>query len=84
MLGKLALLLVTMRPKQWTKNSFVFAGLVFSLSTFQIEPFFKVLQAFLVFCALSGGVYVINDVTDSTMNEQSTAAAKQWIKNCED
>jgi hypothetical protein len=28
-------------------------------------------------------VYVINNVTDSFMNKESTAAAKQWVKNCE-
>ncbi|MBN2055223.1 decaprenyl-phosphate phosphoribosyltransferase [bacterium] len=57
-------LLKTMRPKQWTKNSVLFAGLVFSLHLFDPLALLKVTAAFILFCMVSGTVYIINDVID--------------------
>ena len=54
----------TLRPKQWTKNFFLFAGLVFSQNLFNPPMFFRVLFAFGVFCLLSGSAYIINDIID--------------------
>ena len=52
-----------MRPRQWAKNLFVFAGLVFAQKLF--TPLAVVaLAAFAIFCALSGAVYLFNDVAD--------------------
>ncbi len=53
-----------LRPRQWTKNLFLFAGLVFSQNLFNPPLFFRVLLAFAVFCLLSGSVYIINDLID--------------------
>jgi 4-hydroxybenzoate polyprenyltransferase len=56
-------LLLSLRPRQWVKNLFVFAGLVFAQKLF--TPLALVaLAAFAVFCALSGAVYLVNDVAD--------------------
>ncbi len=63
-LGQARLLLRTMRPKQWTKNVFVWAALVFDQKAFQVEPFLRTLVAFLLFCVISGAVYIINDLVD--------------------
>ena len=52
------------RPKQWTKNGFVLAGLVFSQEAFLATSVVLALLAFVVFCALSGAVYAANDVLD--------------------
>ena len=52
------------RPKQWTKNGFVLAGLVFSGEALQAAPILNALLAFVTFCALSSGVYAANDVLD--------------------
>ncbi len=57
-------ILTAMRPKQWTKNSFVFAGLIFARAFIEIEPVLRTIAAFLLFCAVSGSVYLINDVID--------------------
>jgi 4-hydroxybenzoate polyprenyltransferase len=57
-------LLISLRPGQWTKNLFVFAGLLFSLKLFEPTAILTSLEAFLVFCALSGVVYLLNDVMD--------------------
>jgi 4-hydroxybenzoate polyprenyltransferase len=62
--SQLALLFRTMRPKQWTKNVFVWAALVFDVKLFQIEPFLRTLAAFILFCLISSAVYIINDLVD--------------------
>lgn len=52
-----------MRPRQWAKNLFVFAGLLFSQKLF--TPLAGVaFAAFVIFCALSGAIYLLNDVAD--------------------
>ena len=57
-------LLQTMRPKQWVKNLIVFACIVFSMRMFEIELLFRNFLAFVLFCVLSGTVYIINDCAD--------------------
>ncbi len=52
------------RPKQWTKNGFVLAGVVFAQKAFVVSSAASALLAFLAFCALSGAVYAANDVLD--------------------
>jgi 4-hydroxybenzoate polyprenyltransferase len=52
------------RPKQWTKNGFVLAGVVFAEKATEAFPVASALLAFLAFCALSGAVYATNDVLD--------------------
>ncbi|MDQ3301921.1 MAG: decaprenyl-phosphate phosphoribosyltransferase [Actinomycetota bacterium] len=53
-----------LRPKQWTKNGFVLAGVVFSGEALQAESVVAALLAFAAFCALSGAVYAANDILD--------------------
>ena len=53
-----------MRPHQWLKNAFVFAGLVFSQSWRDGPTLARVLLAFAAFCCLSSMVYIINDWHD--------------------
>ena len=52
------------RPKQWTKNGFVLAGVVFAHEALVVSSVAKALLAFAAFCALSGAVYAANDVLD--------------------
>src|SRR5215211_4646028 len=52
------------RPRQWTKNGFVLAGVVFAEKAFSATAVAHALLAFVVFCALSGAVYAANDVLD--------------------
>jgi len=56
-------ILVSLRPRQWVKNLFVFAGLVFAQKLFT-PSVWPALGAFAVFCALSGSVYLVNDAAD--------------------
>lgn len=53
-----------LRPKQWTKNMFVFAGVIFSKNFFNLILIEKTLLAFLFFCMISSSVYVLNDMID--------------------
>ena len=55
---------VSLRPDQWTKNLIVFAALALSKHLFEPEPLARVALAFALFCALSGTVYLLNDVAD--------------------
>ncbi len=55
--------LVSLRPRQWVKNLFVFAGLIFSQSLFT-PLVWPALGAFVIFCGLSGAIYVFNDLAD--------------------
>lgn len=54
----------TMRPQQWTKNVFVFAGLVFAEAFLQPGGVLRALVAFGAFCLLSSSVYCLNDFVD--------------------
>jgi 4-hydroxybenzoate polyprenyltransferase len=58
-------LLVSLRPHQWTKNLLVVpAALVFSKHLFEADAALRVGLALVVFCALSGAVYLVNDLAD--------------------
>lgn len=57
-------LFLSLRPAQWTKNLLVFAGLLFGRRLFDPASVVDAVSAFAVFCALSGVVYLVNDVAD--------------------
>ena len=57
-------LIKTMRPRQWTKNGFVFFALMFDKQLFRREPFLRTLAGFALFCLASSAVYLINDIAD--------------------
>lgn len=53
-----------LRPKQWTKNTLVFAAPLFSMKTIQTEQYMESLAAFVLFCFISSCVYIMNDYLD--------------------
>lgn len=57
-------LIISLRPDQWTKNLLVFAALIFAVKLLDPAALANASAAFLVFCALSGAVYLVNDVSD--------------------
>jgi 4-hydroxybenzoate polyprenyltransferase len=58
------LLLVSLRPEQWTKNLLVLAGVVFGGRLLEPLAVAMAVAAFAIFCALSGAVYLFNDIAD--------------------
>ena len=54
----------SLRPSQWTKNLIIFGGLLFGQRLFDVPSVLYASAAFVVFCALSGVVYLLNDVAD--------------------
>ena len=63
-------LLRTMRPKQWAKNVFLYAALVFDEKLFQGRAFLQTTAGVALFCLLSGCVYLINDLVDMDKDRQ--------------
>jgi 4-hydroxybenzoate polyprenyltransferase len=57
-------LIRAMRPLQWSKNSLVFAALLFDRRVFQFDRLWHSLAAALVFCAVSSAIYLVNDIRD--------------------
>lgn len=61
----ISLVIESMRPRQWIKNLFVFAGILFTLDLHHpITDFLLVTAAFILFCLISGCIYIINDIRD--------------------
>lgn len=54
----------TVRIKQWSKNVFVFAALVFDGKLFVPDLFLRTLAAFGLFCMAASAVYLLNDLVD--------------------
>jgi 4-hydroxybenzoate polyprenyltransferase len=63
---KFQALIRAMRPRQWTKNAVIFAALVFDrqLGLNNMPAMVRTMAGFLIFCALSGTVYILNDIAD--------------------
>lgn len=57
-------LLKTMRPRQWAKNVFVLAALVFDLKLFNPLYLTRTGIAFSLLCLIASAVYIINDLAD--------------------
>lgn len=53
-----------LRPRQWIKNFFIFAAIIFAGELFNISILQKVMLGFIVFCGLSSATYIINDIYD--------------------
>jgi len=63
-MNSVKLIFLSMRPKQWAKNLFLFAGITFALKLAEIDSILTVLGAFFCFCGVSGSVYILNDIAD--------------------
>lgn len=72
-------ILKSMRPKQWYKNLVVFLTLIFSKSLFNIEIFYTVFLAFILFILTSGAVYIINDIKDKEKDKNHPTKKKRPI-----
>lgn len=57
-------LIQLMRPKQWIKNAFVFAPLLFAGLYLNVENIKQTIIAALLFCVASSATYILNDLKD--------------------
>ncbi|MBE0665194.1 MAG: decaprenyl-phosphate phosphoribosyltransferase [Chrysiogenales bacterium] len=57
-------ILISLRIKQWVKNVFIFAPMIFSLHMFQPTYIQKSLLAFFLFSLVTSGIYIFNDILD--------------------
>ena len=72
-------LLRAMRPRQWVKNLVVFAALIFSLRLTDPEAFGRAALAFVLFCATSGAVYIVNDLFDAERDRKHPTKSRRPI-----
>jgi 4-hydroxybenzoate polyprenyltransferase len=72
-------ILISMRPRQWIKNIFVFPALLFSQSLFNPMMVGISLAAFVILCLASGGVFLLNDVIDIESDRKHPKKAKRPI-----
>lgn len=72
-------LVVTLRPQQWTKNLVLFAALLFGRQLFEPAAVAAASAAFVIFCALSGTVYLVNDVVDREADRRHPVKARRPV-----
>jgi 4-hydroxybenzoate polyprenyltransferase len=56
---------VALRPRQWTKNLLLFAGIVFAAELGDGGRWLEAVAAFVAYCAASSAAYLVNDVRDA-------------------
>lgn len=57
--------LVALRPRQWTKNLLLFAGIIFAAKLGDPGRWVSAVTAFVAYCAASSAAYLVNDVRDA-------------------
>lgn len=57
--------LVAVRPRQWTKNLLLFAGIIFAAQLGDASRWAAAVAAFVAYCAASSAAYLVNDVRDA-------------------
>lgn len=74
-------LVKAMRPRQWVKNGVIFAALVFDqqMTPDNLPAILRTVAGFIIFCLLSGIVYIINDIADVDADRQHPDKRKRPI-----
>jgi 4-hydroxybenzoate polyprenyltransferase len=60
--------LVSLRPRQWTKNLLVFAGILFAAQLGDAVRWVEAVACFAAYCAASSAAYLVNDVRDAPLD----------------
>ena len=63
-MNQLYMLVYSTRPRQWIKNTFLFAALIFDRKLFLIPYLTKTIYGFVLLTMISGAVYITNDLFD--------------------
>jgi len=77
MMSDLKYLLISMRPKQWVKNLFIFAGLIFSRNLFDLTLLAKVTVGFFLFSLGASAIYLFNDIKDIEKDREHPEKCKR-------
>jgi 4-hydroxybenzoate polyprenyltransferase len=77
--GMLRALLKTMRPRQWTKNIFIFAALVFDKQLLIPSSLLRTVAGFVLFCLIASAVYIFNDLSDVEADREHPEKRKRPI-----
>ncbi len=64
------LIIKSMRPRQWTKNAFLLAPLIFDKQLTNPTALFRTLTGLFLFCIISGIVYILNDILDIQYDQE--------------
>ncbi len=57
-------MVVALRPRQWTKNLLLFAGIIFAAKLGDAARLAEAVAAFVAYCAASSAAYLLNDLRD--------------------
>jgi len=68
-----------LRPKQWTKNLLLFAGIIFARKLGHTGCLLRAVAGTLVFCLASGVIYVFNDIADRDLDRSHPYKRKRPI-----
>jgi len=68
---------VSMRPKQWIKNIFLFPALIFSHNLFDFYLLAKVTVGFGLFCLAASSIYIFNDIMDLEKDKKHPEKCKR-------
>jgi 4-hydroxybenzoate polyprenyltransferase len=77
--SRLGSLMISLRPGQWTKNLVLFAGLLFGRRLFDPAALARSCAGAAIFCALSGVVYLLNDVADRDADRRHPLKSRRPI-----
>lgn len=72
-------ILVEMRIRQYTKNIFVFAALLFSGQMLDTKLFLHAVIAFAAFSLVSSSIYILNDIIDRKKDREHPVKCKRPI-----
>src|SRR4029453_19031906 len=61
---------VALRPRQWTKNLLLFAGIIFAAKLDDASRWLEAFAAFAAYCAASSASYLVNDVRDAPLDRE--------------
>jgi 4-hydroxybenzoate polyprenyltransferase len=73
----LKMIMSSIRPTQWVKNFFLFAALIFSRNLTVLSKSLTVFWAFILFCILTSGIYLINDLFDLEADRRHPLKSKR-------
>ncbi|MUG95914.1 decaprenyl-phosphate phosphoribosyltransferase [Scytonema sp. UIC 10036] len=76
--SRLAAHITALRPRQWTKNLVVFAAPLFAFSI-NMHSLVGSLLSFVLFCCVSSGFYLVNDIADVESDRQHPIKCKRPI-----